>query len=197
MFRTLLAAIILVGLYSSSSTFRRSQENLGTGSVAWTNPANGRIVDGAMATATLGAGDSTNQLEPWRDLTTPTGATGARTALEYLTGLEVQVTAGTSPGNEKVKLWVRLYEHTVGALSDWKSVTLSGGILDTHILGGDGDFWGITPTWSMITNKNFGIQVYFSKDLTGTATEDVDLDGVVFKWYFNKRYGLASQGAGI
>lgn len=183
-----------MGLYSASSAFRSLQENLLSGSVAWTNPSNGRIVDSAMATATLGAGDSTNQLELWQLLTTPTGAT---TALQYLTGLEVQVTAGTNPGSEKVELFVRLYEHTVGAISDWKSVTLSGGVLDTHILGGDGDLWGIIPTWAIIQNKNFAVQLYFSKGLTGAASEDVELDGVVFKYYYNRRYGLASQGSGV
>lgn len=194
MFRYLLAGIIIVGLYSSSRTFRGIQENLGTGSVAWTSPANGRTVDGVFATATLNAGDTTNQLEAWQLLTSPTGAAPA---LQYITGLEVQITAGTNPGSEKVELWVRLYEHTVGPISDWKSTTLSGGILDTHILGGDGDLWGITPTWDTIQNKNFGVQVYFEKDLTGAASEDVEMDGIVMKWYYNKRYGLSSQGAGI
>lgn len=182
-----------MALYSASTTFRGLQENLLSGSVAWTNPTNGRITDGSMVTCTLGPGDSSNQLELWQLLTTPT----ARMLL-YLTGLEVQVAAGTSPGSEKVDLSVRLYEHTVGAISNWKSISLSGGVFDTHILGGDGDFWLVSPfPWSNLTNKNFGIQLYFSKDATGAASEDIELDGVVFKWYYNRRYGLASQGSGV
>lgn len=184
-----------MGLYSSSTTFRRLQENLLTGSVSWTSPTNGRITDGSMATCTLGPGDSSNQLELWQLLTSPSGSA---LALRYLTGLEVQVTAGTSPGSEKVDLSVRLYEHTVGAISNWKSISLSGGVFDTHILGGDGDFWLVSPfPWSNLANKNFGIQLYFSKDAAGAASEDIELDGVVFKDYYNRRYSLASQGSGV
>lgn len=182
-------------MYSASSGFRRSQESLGTGTVAWTNPANGRAVDGAFATATLNRGQQTNELELWQLFLAI--SVGAVNALRYLTGLEVQVTVGTSPGVDKIDLFVRLYEHTVGAISDWKSTSISGGILDTHILGGDGDFWGITPTWNTIQNKNFGIQLYFSKDAFGASSEDIELDGVVFKYYYNRRYGLASQGSGV
>lgn len=184
-----------MGLYSASSAFRSLQQNTVFGAVGWTNPANGRAVDGAFATATLNPGQQTNELELWQLLTISVGGVNA---LRYLTGLEVQVTVGTSPGVDKIDLFVRLYEHTVGAISDWKSTSISGGILDTYILGGDGDLWSVEPTWAMIQNKNFGVQLYYDYiNLFGAGAEAIEHDGVAFKYYYNRRYGLASQGSGV
>lgn len=193
MYRAVLAAIIFVGLYHASTAFRSLQENA-TGSVAWTTPANGRIVDGVSTTLTLTPGDTSNQLELWFPLSV---SSGAAAALQYITGLEIQVTMGTNPGTEKVDCWCRLYEHTSGALTNWKNLTLSGGVFDTFSFGGDGDFWLIVPTWTMIQSKNFGIQFYCELGVTAAGSEDVEVDGFEFRYHYNRRYGLASQGAGI
>lgn len=183
-----------MALYSASTTFRSLQENSSFGWIAWTNPANGRLVDGSLCSASLNPGQQTRQLEVWQGLSVPSGAAPA---LQYITGLEVEIVVQTTSGTEKVDAHARLYEHTVGAITGWKSASVSGGALDTYRFGGDGDLWGIVPTWSMIQNKNFGVQVYYSRDLVGLSAELVEHDGVVFKYYYNRRYSLASQGAGV